>query len=48
MPGATVLAGVKGPHVGPSSAQGGPGNLRAWKSGAGVDERLIHTGSTGV
>jgi len=39
LPEADVLAGVKGPRVGPGSALGGPGNQRAWLSGVGAEER---------
>ena len=39
MPEAAVLAGVKGPRVGPGSALGGQGNQRVWMSGAGVWSR---------
>jgi len=40
MPGAAVLAGVKGPRVGPGWAFGGRENQRAWESGVGAEERL--------
>jgi len=48
MTGAAVLADVKGPRVAPVWALGGSGNRQAWVSGVGAEERLIHTGSTGV
>ena len=37
-----VLAGVKGPRVGPSSDFGGHGNQRAWASGVG----RLHSGES--
>jgi len=48
LPEADVLAGIKGPRVGPGSALAGLGNQRAWVSdvgaerppSAGRDERL--------
>jgi len=39
MPKAAVIAGVKGPRVGPGSVLGGLGNQRVWMSGVGVWSR---------
>ena len=40
MPGAAVLAGVKGPRVGLGSVLVGQGNERVLVSGVGAEERL--------
>jgi len=40
MPRGAVLAGVKGPRVGPGSVLVGQGNERVWVSGVGAEEQL--------
>ncbi len=44
MPGATVLAVLKGPRVGAGSVLVGQGNERVWVSGVGAEELVITPG----